>query len=105
MQPGECIKRKRKKKVEAKYSPAHIVLPQRAGERESKPHVTDVSYVTECTAGRSQARKAVREPYNIAALVVSASRQRCCSILWYIHNLQLFLLLLSVSREINFRDY
>lgn len=61
MEPGECIKRKKKKKeVRAKYSPAHAVL--RAGERESKPHVTDVSHVTKCTGGRSQAKKAVREP-------------------------------------------
>lgn len=56
---------KKKKAPNAKYCPVHIVLPQRVDERKSKPHVTDVSHITKCSAGRSCGKRAVKEPTTI----------------------------------------
>lgn len=59
---------KEKKNPNAKYSPAHIVLLQRTDERKSKPHVTDVSHIAKCTAGRSHSERAVGEPLQYCCL-------------------------------------
>lgn len=61
-------KKKKKAKPNAKYSPAHVVFPPRADERNSKPHVTGISHIAEYTAGRSHGEKAVGEPLQYCCL-------------------------------------
>lgn len=78
--------KKKKKRKSMQNAPLHTKSFPKEQERETANHIWQmlVTLPNTLLAGAKPKRQS-GSPYNIAASVVSASRQRCCSILWYIH--------------------